>query len=213
MEPAHASPRPDSEETRRLIDRIAAGDAAAPCELLARHRPALVAFVSLRLDPAVRGRLDPSDVVQEAQADMAKQLPDYLARRPMPFHLWARKTAYNRLLNARRDHRAGRRDVAREADAPQQSSLVLARRILSPGPTPSEAAVAAETAGRVAEALEGLPEDDREILLMRQADGLPYEEVAELLGVTPAAARQRYGRALIRLQRILAEHGIVGDEA
>lgn len=68
-------------------------------------------------------------------------------------------------------------------------------------------------AGRVAKAREGLPEDDREVLLLRQADGPPYEEVAELLGVTPAAARQRYGHALTRLQRILAENGIVGDDA
>lgn len=72
---------------RRLLDRIAGGDAGATGELLARHRPALAGFVGLRLAPAVRGRVNPSDVVQEAQADMARQLPNYLARRPMPFYL------------------------------------------------------------------------------------------------------------------------------
>ena len=53
----------------------------------------------------IQARVDPSDVVQEAQAALARRLSDFLARRPMPFHLWARKTAYERLLNARRDQR------------------------------------------------------------------------------------------------------------
>jgi RNA polymerase sigma-70 factor (ECF subfamily) len=200
-------PPPDSEETRSLLDRAAAGDPGALGELLARDRAALRGFVELHLDPATRARVDASDIVQEAHADMARQLPDYLARRPMPFHLWARKAAYNRLLNARRDHRAGRRDVRREA-APDPSSLALARSLVDPGPSPSEAAAAREAAERIAAAVERLEEADREILLMRQVEHLPYDEVACLLGVTAEAARQRYGRALIRLRRALAGLGL-----
>src|SRR5262245_18617014 len=211
MGPLHDQPRPDSEETRSLLDRAAAGDPEAPGDLMARHRAALRRFVDLHLDPAVRARVDPSDVVQEANADMARQLADYLARRPMPFHLWARKAAYNRLLNAHRDHRAGRRDVRREATAPDQSSLVLARSIVDRGPSPSEAVAAREVAAQVAAAVEGLERADREVLLMRQVDRLPYEEVACLLGVTAEAARQRYGRALIRLRRALAGLGLNGE--
>ena len=207
MGPHPDQPRPDSVDTRALLDRAAAGDPAAAGELLARHRAALRGFVELHLDAAVRARVDPSDVVQEAHADMARQLPDYLARRPMPFHLWARKAAYNRVLNARRDHRAARRDVRREAAAPDQSSLALAASILDPRPSPGEDAVARETAARVAAAVDGLDPADREVLLLRQVDRLPYDEAAVLLGVTPAAARQRYGRALIRLRRALAGLG------
>src|SRR5262245_39346618 len=208
MGPLHDQPRPDSEETRSLLDRAAAGDPEAPGDLMARHRAALRRFVDLHLDPAVRARVDPSDVVQEAHADMARQLADYLARRPMPFHLWARKAAYNRLLNARRDHQAARRDVRREAASPAASSVALARSILDPGPSPSEAAAARELAERVAAAVARLDEADREVLLMRQVERLPYEEVACLLGVTAEAARQRYGRALIRLRRALAGLGL-----
>jgi DNA-directed RNA polymerase specialized sigma24 family protein len=47
---------------------------------------------------------------------------------------------------------------------------------------------------------------------MRHTEELPYEEVGCLLGVDPAAARKRYGRALIRLQRALADLGVPGDE-
>ncbi|MFO0848764.1 MAG: hypothetical protein U0871_09445 [Gemmataceae bacterium] len=95
-------PRPDSETSRRLLDRAAAGSPAAPGELLARHRPALVRFVDSHLDPAVRGRVDPSDVAQEALADLARGRPGHLAARPVPFHLWARKAAYDRVRNAAR---------------------------------------------------------------------------------------------------------------
>jgi RNA polymerase sigma-70 factor (ECF subfamily) len=143
--------------------------------------------------------------------EAARRLPDYLVRRPMPFHLWARKTAYERLLNVRRDQRAARRDVAREAPAPDESSVALARSLVSSGPTPSEAAQANELAGRVAAVVAGLPEADREILLLRQVDNLPYEEIGPLLDIDPAAARQRYGRALLRLQKVLREQGLLGD--
>jgi RNA polymerase sigma-70 factor (ECF subfamily) len=129
----------------------------------------------------------------------------------MPFHLWARKTAYERLLKARRDHRAARRNVAREAAAPDKSALVLARSLAAPGPTPSAAAEARERADAVARAIEGLPPADREVLLLRHIDGLTHEEVAALLDVTAAAARQRYGRALYRLQKALAGLGLLED--
>src|SRR5262245_18343427 len=104
MDPSPNSPRPDSAATRGLLDCAANGDPAATSELLDRHRPALAAFVGLHLDPRVAARLDPSDVVQEAQAELTRRLPDYLTRRPMPFHLWARKTAYERILDAHRRH-------------------------------------------------------------------------------------------------------------
>src|SRR6476646_3293256 len=171
MDPAPAVPRPDSAATCALLDRAAANNAAAVGELLARHRPALAAFVALHLDPRAAARVDPSDVVQEAQADLARRLPDFLARRPMPFHLWARKTAYDRLLDTHRRHlRRARRAVAREAPWPSASSLAVARPLLARGPSPSQEAEAREFAWRVAAAVADLPAPDHEILLLRHAD-------------------------------------------
>ena len=116
---------PDTPSTCRLLEQVRNGDARALDELLTRHRPALHAFVAARLDRPLRGRLDPSDVVQEAQMEVARRMSDYLDRRPMPFHLWVRKTAYERLLNLRRDHRqAARRSVEREVGLPERSSLL-----------------------------------------------------------------------------------------
>src|SRR4051794_33113532 len=104
MDSTPDAPRPDSTGTRRLLDAAAVGDPAAGGDLLARHRPDLVAFVRLPLAPRAAAGVDPSDVVQEAQAALARRLPDFLVRRPMPFHLWAKKTAYERLLDLHRRH-------------------------------------------------------------------------------------------------------------
>jgi len=196
-----------------LLDRAAAGDTVAACELLARHRPAMVAFVGLHLDPRLAGRLDPSDVVQEAQADIARRLDDFLHRRPMPFHLWAKKTAYERLLDARRRHLGrARRAVGREERLPDQSSLLLARPLLADGPTPSQAAEAREFEEQVMQAVAALPEADREILLMRHADRLPFGEIGLMLGIESTAARKRFGRALIRLRNSLDDAGLLGGK-
>jgi RNA polymerase sigma-70 factor (ECF subfamily) len=199
----------DSAETNDLLERVRAGDRQALESLLARHRPPLHAFVDGHLDPRLRARLDPSDVVQDAQLEVARRMDDFLQRRPMPFHVWVRKTAYEHLLRARRDHRRGRRSVQREEAWPDRSSLLLARAALAGGPSPSRALLARELAEQVSRAVADLAEADREILLLRDADELPYEEIACLLEIEPAAARKRYGRALIRLQKVLTERGIL----
>src|SRR5271165_610916 len=106
---------PDSTETDELLERIRRGDRQALGPLLERHREGLLAFVDVHLDPRVRTRIDPSDVVQETQMEVVRRLEDYLERRPMPFHLWVRKAAYERLLRVQRDQRARtRRSVDRE---------------------------------------------------------------------------------------------------
>src|SRR5687768_4608757 len=127
----------------------------------------------------------------------------------MPFHLWVRKTAYERLLDLRRHHRRARRSVQREEVLPHRSSLLLARPFLAGGPSPSQQLEARERAERVTRAVGGLADADREILLLRHAEGLPFEEVACLLEIEPAAARKRFGRALIRLEKALSEQGLL----
>ena len=200
---------PDSAQTCRLLEQVGRGDQAALEQLLVRHRPDLQAFVGWHLDPRLRARLDPSDVVQDAQLEVVRRMDDFLRRRPMPFRLWVRRAAYERLLNLRRDHRRrGRRSVDREVPWPERSSLLLAGPLVG-GPSPSQALQARELAERVSRAVGGLAEADREVLLMRHAEELPYEDIACLLGIEPAAARKRYGRALIRLQKALTDHGVL----
>src|SRR5690349_14528746 len=110
-----AQATPDSEDTRRLLEQVGSGDRQAFERLFERHRTPLRLMIEVRTDARLRARIDPSDVVQETHLEAFRRLPDYLARRPMPFHLWLRKMAYERLLNLRRDHlTAARRSVLRE---------------------------------------------------------------------------------------------------
>ena len=197
-------PAADSAETQGLLELVCAGDRAAFDRLFALHRPYLHKVIALRLDQRLRARVDPSDVVQEAQLEAYRRLPDYVARRPMTFRLWLRKTAQERLLMLRRFHLGtARRNAAREVPWPDDSSLQLARQLLDPGPTPSQEYAGRERARQVREAVGQLPTADRELLVLRNLEGHSNAEVAELLGVDPATASRGYGRALLRLREIL----------
>src|SRR5579864_6594145 len=94
----------DSEETQRLLQQIRAGQTEATNRLLDRHRPYLRRLIEVRLDPKMRARVDPSDVVQEAQLEASRRLEDYLKQPELPFRLWLRQIAYDRLLMLRRHH-------------------------------------------------------------------------------------------------------------
>jgi RNA polymerase sigma-70 factor (ECF subfamily) len=202
-EPGH-----DSAGTEVLLRRIRAGDRQALDELLAGHRDFLRRFVELRIDARLRARVDPSDVVQEANLDACRRIGEFLDRNPMPFRLWLRQTAYERLLKLRRRHLgAAMRAAGREVGLPDGSSVALARRLFAPDSTPSQKAARVEEAGRVEEAIGRLPAADREVLLMRNVEGLSHAEIGCLLGIDEAAARKRYGRALLRLRKGLFGEG------
>jgi len=204
---------PDSSETQRLLDEIRSGDRRALDRLLDEHRHYLRSIVELRLDPKLRQRVDASDVVQEAQLEAVRRVADYLERPALPFRLWLRQIAYDRLLMARRQHvEAERRAVEREAPLPDESSIQLAQLALAAGPTPSQQFLQHELAGRVRQVVAELPEADREILLLRNFEGLSNQEASQVLEIDPATASKRYGRALLRLRKSLLASGLVGPE-
>jgi RNA polymerase sigma-70 factor (ECF subfamily) len=206
--------RPDSSETQSLLRAAGTGDRRAFDQLLARHRPELRQFIELRMDPKIRGRVDPSDVVQETQLEVVRRLPDFLERQPMPFHVWLRKTAYERLLMARRQHvEAAQRAVGLEMPLPDRSSFLLAQRLLPRGSTPSQRLSRRELARRVHQILAQLPDVDREILVVRNLEERSYQEIAYILDIDPAAARKRYGRALLRFHKLLVEDGLTDSQA
>jgi RNA polymerase sigma-70 factor (ECF subfamily) len=203
----------DSTETLRLLTLARAGDAAAFNLLFARHRSQLRGFVHHRLDDRLRSRMDPSDIVQETQIEAFRRFNDFYDRRPMPFHIWLRKTAYDRLRNQSRDHvRTQRRSLERERRLPDHSSELIAHSLHADRRTPSEAVAQQEFCERVAHIVAQLPDADREVLLMRNVEGLSHIDIAHLLEIDHAAARKRYARALARLEQLLLEHGLTGIE-
>lgn len=203
-----ADPKPDSRETEDLLLEVKEGNSDFD-ELFSRHRQWLRRTVEMRFDPALRARIDPSDVVQETQIEAFRRLPDFLARQPMPFHLWLRKMALERLIMARRKHMdASCRAVGHEYPLPDGSSVLLGQQLLDTKDSPSQQVGQAELAQRVRIAVGQLPEADREILLMRTFESLSYAEIACVLEIDSPAARKRYGRALIRLRGLLKSSGV-----
>lgn len=207
-----ADVEPDSTTTQNLLKQIRAGDRRSFESLFERFRPYLERRIAGRLDPRLRSRFDAADVVQEVQMEAFRRFPDYLQRQPMPFHLWLWKTAYERLLNLRRDHvEAARRSVAREVPLPEHSSVQLALRLFAAGPSPSAGLMQEERGRIMRQALAQLEEEDREILLMRYVDDLSNQECAKLLGISPGAASKRHGRAILRLHQALVLFVREGD--
>ena len=111
-------------------------------------------FAPVRLDPKMRARVDPSDVVQEAQLEASRRLDDYLKEPALPFRLWLRQIAYDRLLMLRRHHvGAARRTVERDLPLPDRSSLVLVQQLVAAGSGPSQQLIKREFVRRVREAV------------------------------------------------------------
>jgi RNA polymerase sigma-70 factor (ECF subfamily) len=199
-----------TDETGYLLRRAGDGDPHAFDELFGRHRAALHRAIARRLGGRLRARVDPSDVVQDVQIDALGRLTDYLGRRPMPFRLWLFRSAIERVSKLRRHAVAARRDIGRERPLSllDSSSPSPARPIRSAGLTPSQQAAARDAASRLHAALGRLAEPDRALLNMRAFEGLSYEEAGSRLGIDQAAARKRYGRALLRLRTLLLAEGL-----
>jgi RNA polymerase sigma-70 factor (ECF subfamily) len=204
---------PDSAETNRLLEGVMAEEPDAAGRLFQRHRSYLTRLVEIRLDARVRARVDPSDVVQEAQMEALRQLPNYLEERHMPFRLWLRQIAYDRLVMLHRRHvRASRRSVGRDMPLPEHSSVLLARQCLTPDSTPSQRLIEREFVERVRQAIAQLAEADRDALVLRNLEWLSNLETARVLGIDPATASRRYGRAVLRLRDLLLHSGLMGSE-
>ena len=200
---------PPSSEAARLR-RAADGDPAAWAELIEPHRARLRRMVALRLDRRLLGRVDASDVIQEAYVEVAGRLDDYLSEPSYPLFLWLRLIVGERLLKLHRHHLGTQmRDAGLEVSIyrgalPEASSAALAAQLLGKHTSPTQAAVRAERMLRLQEALNTLDAIDREVLSLRHFEELSLAETALSLGIKESAAAKRYIRALKRLKVTLS---------
>ena len=204
---------PNREETDRLLDGARQGEPGAVDKLLGEFREPLRKVIGLRLDPAVARRVDASDIVQDVLVEANQRLVEYLKKPDMPFHLWLRHLAQDRIIDTHRRHRlAQRRSVDREQAIARpawadESSVSLVAQLIDNERTPTSEAIRIELQGRLNTAIDLLSDDDREIILMRHHEGLSNQEVAHALQLIEAAASMRYLRALRRLRTVLVPDG------
>src|SRR5262249_22631067 len=163
-----------------------------------------------RMDRRLSGRIDSSDVLQDAYLKVRERLKEHQDEPSLPFFLWLRLVTGQTLIDLHRRHlNTQRRDAGMEISLhrgamPQASSVSLAAQLFGKLTTASQAAVRAEHRLIVQEALNGMDPIDREVLTLRHFEHLSNDETALVLGLTKSAASNRYVRALKRLKEILS---------
>ena len=186
------------------------GDRTQLEELLAHHRERLRRMVQFRMDRRVQGRVDASDVIQEAYAEAFTRLDEYARDASVPFYVWLRFLTNQKLAQVHRQHLGVQaRDAARDVPlgggaTASETSAMLATQLVGQLTTPSEAAVRAEAQAQLQAALEDMDDVDREILVLRHFEQMTHVETAAALEITESAATSRYVRALQRLKGVLS---------
>jgi RNA polymerase sigma-70 factor (ECF subfamily) len=178
-----------SETTRLLLDAID-GEPDARGFLLERLRPRIVLWLTARMSPKLRARVDPEDVAQQVLWEVHKGLDGFQGREPRRFLSWVFTIADHQIKDEADYHGAQKRQRRPLQTFTQTSpSLMAARK---------------EQIVEVREAIEELPEDYREVIRLRRLEELDYELVAELMGrQSTNAVRVLYCRALKALAEIL----------
>ena len=202
---------PEKQQTVDLLAKAKSGNDDAINELMDRHRNSLRQLVRMRLDQKIQKRVDVSDVVQDVLVEANRRLQRYIENPVMPFHLWLRQIAKDRIIDAHRRHRvSAKRSVDREQAlvAPRgydQSSIQLANLLGDQRLTPAAAALQQEMAKKVEQAISLLEEKDCEIIVMRHYEHLTNQEIGKVLNLSEPAASMRYLRAIRRLRAVMQE--------
>ena len=182
-------------------------------EALAKYfsivRERLARVVAFRLDYRLSGRVSESDVLQDTYVRAAQRIESYLEKPDMPFFVWLRLEANQRLHEIHRQHfGAEKRDVRREVNLSQkpsanQTSLALAAHLVAQMTSASQIIERAEQISKLERTLNEMNELDREVIALRHFEELSNLETAKILDIEPAAASKRYIRALKRLKEIM----------
>jgi RNA polymerase sigma-70 factor (ECF subfamily) len=193
--------------TASLADRVRQHDPAALAAFLEDRRPALLSFIERRLGSALRGKLEPQDVLQELAVKSLRELPNADLSSRDPFG-WLCHLAEQCIVDGHRHFAAGKRASAKEVpgnvrigDGSQDLVALLAASLTSP----SMAAVRDERQQRLMDVIAEFPDEHREALRLRYGEGLPTKEVAAKLGKSDVATRVLLSRLVQQLQERLGE--------
>jgi RNA polymerase sigma-70 factor (ECF subfamily) len=194
------------------MNQDAANAADVPrTELLLKYQPWLQILARLEIDSRFAGKFSASDVVQQTMLEAWKDWDKFRGDDENQRRAWLRQILAHQLAHLAR-HFAGtqKRDVVRERsieDTLCRSDQRLGALLPGRDPSPSAAAVEKEERLQLAEVLEQLPADYRQVILLRNVEELPHEEVALRLDRSPGAVRMLWVRALAALHEALQSRG------
>jgi RNA polymerase sigma-70 factor (ECF subfamily) len=177
--------------------------------LLTLYRNYLTILATTQLDARLRRRVSPSDLVQEAMLGAYRDFSKFRGSSERELLGWLRQILINCLHHAYEAHvQAGRRDIRREVSlddmnrAMDRSVMRLGHVLADPGPSPSAPVRQRERAVGLADQLAKLKPDDRDVIVLRNLQGLSFEEVAERMGRKPGAVRMLWLRAIERFRQV-----------
>jgi RNA polymerase sigma-70 factor (ECF subfamily) len=194
-------------EYSSLLDRARGGQDDCLGQLLDRYRNYLHVVARTQIDLHLSVRASPSDVVQETFLRAARQFQTFRGDSEGELLAWLRRILARSIVNAYAHHvRSKKRDVRRDrpirltSASFDESSRRVDSALAATGTSPSGAAMEQEYSAQVADRLAQLPQQYREVIILRNLEGLPFDEVAQRMGKTSAAVRQLWTRAIRRLK-------------
>jgi RNA polymerase sigma-70 factor (ECF subfamily) len=190
-----------------LLVRARAGDDSARGELLEKYRDYLTLLARLQIGRRLQAKADPADVVQDTFLLAHRSLAGFRGQTEAEFLSWLRRILARTVALFIRRHTGVRsRDVRLErnlAGELDRSSLALDGGLVAPDTSPSHQAAHREQVVLIANALERLPDDYRDVLVLRHLEGLTFPEVAQRMGKTQNSVLKLWTRGLPTLRRLL----------
>ena len=197
--------------TGDLVDRAREGDAEALGALYRMYEKRLEIAVRRRMSLRMRGRMEPSDLIQSVWKDALKDVADFDYRGPDSFFRWMLSRIIHKIQDKGRYLAAGKRDLDRERPlARPEDSGGEAAALPSRDPTPSRVAMNGEDLNRLLGFLDRLPDAQRQALVLRMRDDLEFQRIGEIMGRSADAVRKLYARAVKRVGELM---GHVRDES
>lgn len=195
---------PADPKTMGLLARARAGDREAYDELFARVAERVLFFLRLRLGPALGGKIEPIDLLQETYAEAHRAFANFEYAGEGSFVRWLCRIGENQIREAADHFAAAKRRPPGEALPVTQ--VLLRARATATGP--GTAFAREESREILARAILALGEEEREAILLRFFQDRTIDEVAETLGRSPTAVRRLLGRAAASLGSLLREGGM-----
>ena len=182
-----------SQNSLDLVDAAKRGDENALNALMRVHLPGLRVYVRSHMSALLRARESQSDLVQTVCREALTSLEDYEWQGEGSFRHWLFSLAMHKMQKKQSYHLAAKRDANRSVEVESEEVLLAAEA------TPSQHAMANETSERLEAAMDCIPEQYREIVLMSRVVGLSNQEIAQRLGKSEGSTRVLLSRALSRL--------------